>query len=126
MGQHLLVHHSVRHDYRLIVTGGRKQRIACVIRRASHSVLVQAYRLVRFGGQIQVEPQHLLVIGGHQQIVTLRVDGHVRNPFAVGQQLLDQLLFDQIVDSNVLLGLVVDGQMTKRLLGLMYMCTIKV
>lgn len=101
----LLVDHAVRHDNRLIVTGRRKQRITRMVSGTTNSILVQANRLIWFGGQIQVEPEHLLVVRRYQQIVTLRMNRHVRNPFTVREQFLNEFLLDEVVYSNVFLGL---------------------
>lgn len=76
-----------------------------MVRYATHCLAMQTQRLVGFGGQVQVEPQHLLVVRGHEQIVALWMHGHVRDPLAVRQQLLHQLLLHQVIDTNVSLGL---------------------
>lgn len=105
-----LVDHSVGHNNCLIVTARCKQWIPQMVCHSTNCLPVQTQRLIGFRGQIQIEPQHLLVVGGHEQIVSLGMHGHIRDPLTVGQQFLNQLLLHQIVNANIPLGLQVQKQ----------------
>ena len=95
----------MRNNNRLIITARCKQGITQMKRNTAHGIAMQTHCLIWFGGQIQIEPQHFLVICGNQQIITFGMYGHARNPFGIGKQFLDKLLLDQIINAYVVLSL---------------------
>jgi len=102
---HLLIDHAMGDDHSLVIAAGSKERISKMESNTANCIAMESHGLVGLCGQIQIEPEHLFVIGGHQQIVALGMNRHARYPFGVGQQLLDKLLFDQIINANVVLRL---------------------
>lgn len=69
---------------RLVIAARCEERIAQMEGHAAHGIAMQTHCLIWFRGQIQIEPKHLLVIGGDQQIVALGMYGHARYPLGVG------------------------------------------
>ena len=60
---------------------------------------------VRLGGQVEIEPAETTVVAADDKIVASRVNVDRADPANVRQQLLDQYLFDQVVDFYVSLRL---------------------
>ena len=57
-----------------VVAGRGEQRISLMILDRAKGIGVEAQRLVRQAGQVEVEPEHLLVECADQQVVAARVD----------------------------------------------------
>lgn len=91
----------MRNDNAPIIGSGSEERIPLVEGDASDGVAVQPQRLIRFRTQVQIEPQHLPVVGTDQQIITAHMNRHRRYPLGIRQQLLQQRLLHQIVDPDV-------------------------
>ena len=61
--------------------------------------------LVRLRGEVKVEPDESLVVGGDEDVVTRWVNCHGGYPLHSREQLLHQLLLCQVVHSNIGLSL---------------------
>ena len=66
---------TVRDSHAVIVPTGGEERIPPVVLDISHPALVVPQHLVGQGGQVQVEPLNLLVVGPGDDVVTPGVDG---------------------------------------------------
>ena len=66
---------TVRHSHAVIVSTGGEERIPPVVLNISHPALVVSQHLVGQGGEVQVEPLNLLVVGPGDDIVAPGVDG---------------------------------------------------
>jgi len=80
-----LVDHAMGDNNRLVIAARGEQWIPQMEGDTADGIAMQSHCLIRFRGQIQVEPEHLLVVGGDQQIVALWMYGHARYPLGVGQ-----------------------------------------
>ena len=63
-----------------VVAGRGEQRVPLVVLDGAESVGVVAQGLVGHAGQVQVEPEDLLVEGPDQEVVATRVDWHGGDP----------------------------------------------
>ena len=68
--EQIIVDHAMRDCDVVIIGAGGKQWIPLVILNISDSVGVVPQHLIRHGGQVQVKPLNLLIIGSYQQIVS--------------------------------------------------------
>ena len=66
---------TVRHSQAVIVPAGGEERISPVVLNISHPALVVSQHLVGQGGEVQVVPLHLLVVGPRDHVVAPGVDG---------------------------------------------------
>lgn len=63
---HLLIHHAMGDDHSLVIAARSKERISKMESNTANCIAMEPHGLVGLCGQIQIEPQHLFVIGGHQ------------------------------------------------------------
>ena len=66
---------TVRHSHAVIVSTGGEERIPPVVLNVTHPALVVSQHLVGQGGEVQVVPLHLLVVGPRDHVVAPGVDG---------------------------------------------------
>ena len=65
----------MRHSHVVVVPAGGEERIPPVVLDVSHPTLVVPQHLVGQGGQVQVEPLDLLVVGPGDHVIPPGVDG---------------------------------------------------
>ena len=98
------VDRGVEHMDASVVRGGGHQGVGPVEIHPPEGVGVVLQGLVGHAPAVQVEPHHPAVVAANEHVVAGRVDVHARHHLAAGQELLQELLLQQVVDPHVLLG----------------------
>jgi len=101
----IVVHHPVEHLNRAVVARRREQRVPLVISDTADRSSVGSQDAVRFGGKVHVEPADALIEASDDEIVAAGVDVDGRDPLDAGLERFVKLLLDEIVDSDIALGL---------------------
>ena len=109
----LLVHSGVEDVNRTIIGARAHERIIRMELDSANSLLVISQRFERSGGEIEIEPGESAIVRSDDDIVSGGMNIHRGDPLDSRLQLVDECLFDKVVDLHLSLR----GDEEKRLRG---------